>query len=278
MPHLSDVDLQAYRAKTYRLLPGTRLTNVDEALAFVEERGFVTFWPIKSIELPSLWTAVAGDRPVASEHDDPGHITWRWKDEMLNQHRWYYGKLLRGKATFVSLQVLPYFYTLSDRVAEFDDYRMAYEAGRLKREARTVADVLLSDGPQNTIQLRHRSHLSAHSSKARFIKALEDLQRGLWVVPVGVVSAGSWRYAFVYELFDRWFHEIAERAKHISPTEAMSQLVRLYLDSVGAADPKYMRKLFGWRMQEMTETLSHLKETKIAIPLDDGRWATGKVF
>jgi len=39
-----------------------------------------------------------------------------------------------------------------------------------------------------------------------------------------------------------------------------------------------MRKLFGWRMQEMTETLSHLKETKIAIPLDDGRWATGKVF
>jgi hypothetical protein len=58
----------------------------------------------------------------------------------------------------------------------------------------------------------------------------------------------------------------------------MSQLVRLYLDSVGAADPKDMRKLFGWRMQEMTETLSHLKETKIAIPLDDGRWATGKVF
>jgi hypothetical protein len=137
MPHLSDVDLQAYRAKTYRLLPGTRLTNVDEALTFVEERGYIIFWPIKSINLPSLWTAVAGDRPVASEHDDPGHITWRWKDEMLNQRLWYYGKLLRGKATFVSLQVLPFFYTLSDRVAEFDDYRMAYEAGRLKREARS---------------------------------------------------------------------------------------------------------------------------------------------
>ena len=275
---LSDADLQAYRAKTYRLQPSARLTNVDQALAFVEERGFITFWPIKGINLPSLWKAVAGDRPVASQHDDPGHITWGWKDEMLNQRRWYYGKLLRGKATLICLRILPYFYALSERVDELDDYRLAYEAGLLTREARMLADVLLSGGPQHTIQLKRLSHLSSRASKARFNKALEDLQRGLWVVPVGVARAGSWRYAHIYELFDRWFPETAERAKDISSLEARSCLAELYLDSVGAADPRDMRKVFGWKMDEIAETLSHLREAKKALPMGDGRWATTKAL
>ena len=49
--------------------------------------------------MPSLWTAVAGDRPVADAHDDPGHITWGWKDRSLDKKIWYYGKILRRKAT-----------------------------------------------------------------------------------------------------------------------------------------------------------------------------------
>ena len=106
MAALLKEELQAYRAKTFRLTSGTQLTGIEDALAYVQERGFLTLWPIKGIDLPSLWTAVAGDRPVADEHDDPGHITWRWKDSMLDHRRWYYGKLLRGKATIVSLDVI----------------------------------------------------------------------------------------------------------------------------------------------------------------------------
>ena len=126
MTRVPDKSLQTYRARTYKTAPGTRLQTLDDALAFVEARGFATLWPIQSFDLPSLWTAVAGDRPVADEHDDPGHITWSWKDQMLDKRQWYYGKLLRGKATLVSLEVIPVFYALSDRVAEIDDYRLAY--------------------------------------------------------------------------------------------------------------------------------------------------------
>jgi hypothetical protein len=37
---------------------------------------------------------------VPNDHDDPGQITWRWKDDKLGKNIWYYGKILRRKATF----------------------------------------------------------------------------------------------------------------------------------------------------------------------------------
>jgi hypothetical protein len=104
---------RSYRAQTFCLPPLHRISTPAQALDFVNARGFVYFWPIKGVDLPSLWTAVAGDRPVADEHDDPGHITWRWKDDALNKKIWYYAKVLRRKATLISLITAPYFYALS---------------------------------------------------------------------------------------------------------------------------------------------------------------------
>jgi uncharacterized protein YcaQ len=270
-------ELQAYRTKTFRITPGKQLTSSEDALAFVQERGFITLWPIKGIDLPSLWTAVAGERPVADEHDDPGHITWRWKDSMLDQRRWYYGKLLRGKATIVSLDVIPNFYALSERVADLDDYRPLYHEGRMTYETYSVAEALLHHGPQHTIQLRRLANLSAQSAKARFDKALTDLQRGLWVLPIGIAEAGAWRYAFIYELFDRWFPEVVQRAHGITQADARVFLARCYLDSVGAAQSKDIAKLFRWPTKHVMDSLTKLEGAGDALPLEDGRWISTKV-
>ncbi len=276
--HIPNDLLQAYRRKTFRLAPGTRLQNLNDAVAFVEARGFVTLWPIQSVDLPNLWTAAAGDRPVASEHDDPGHITWGWKDEMLNKRKWYYGKLLRGKATIVSLDVIPYFYALSDRVGEVDDYRLAYEDGHLTYESLRVAEALLKNGPQHTIQLRRLSHLSASQSKSRFNKALSDLQRGLWIVPVGIAKAGAWRYAFIYELFDRWFSNVAARARHITLAAARTELTRRYLDSVGVSTAKNIGRLFRWRLKQTQTALNTLAGEKLAVLCEEECWATARLL
>ena len=278
MAALLKEELQAYRAKTFRLTSGTQLTGIEDALAYVQERGFLTLWPIKEIDLPSLWTAVAGDRPVADEHDDPGHITWRWKDSMLDQRRWYYGKLLRSKATIVSLDVIPYFYALSERVADLDDYRPFYHEGRMTYEAYSVAEALLHHGPQHTIQLRRSANLSAQSAKARFDKALVDLQRGLWILPIGVAEAGAWRYAFIYELFDRWLPEVVDRARGITQAEARAFLTSCYLESVGAALPKDIGKLFRWPLKYVRDALKRLEKEETAYPLEDGPWITSKLL
>lgn len=270
--------LREYRTRIYRTDPGLQLTSVDEAVAFVNERGFIYFWPIKGIDLPSLWTAVAGERPVADEHDDPAHITWRWKDSMLDKRRWYYGKLLRGRATVVSLEAIPYFYALSERVADLDDYRPLYHDGRLTYEAYSVAEALLHHGPQHTIQLRRLANLSARSAKARFDKALTDLQRGLWILPIGVAEAGAWRYAFTYELFDRWFPDVAKQARGITLAEARAFLTNCYLESVGAAHPKDIGKLFRWPLKHVSGALQRLEEEETARPLEDGRWISSKLL
>ena len=85
MSQLTTKKIEAYRRTTFRSAPGKRVKTKEQAIQFVNERGFVHFWPIKDALLPSLWVAVAGDRPVANAHDDPGHVTWGWKDAMLDK-------------------------------------------------------------------------------------------------------------------------------------------------------------------------------------------------
>ena len=138
--------LDKHRARTFRLPPFPRITSPKAALEFINTRGFIYFWPIKGIDMPSLWTAVAGNRIVADKHDDPGHITWGWKDRALGKKTWYYAKILRKKATMISLDVAPYFYALSENFGSpEEDYLLAYEEGRLPQSAKQVYEVLLNE-------------------------------------------------------------------------------------------------------------------------------------
>src|SRR5687767_5594971 len=182
--------LAAYRARTFHLPPAPRVKNPEQALAWVNERGFAYFWPIKGIILPSLWAAVAGDRPVAEAHDDPGHITWGWKDNALGKRRWYYAKILRRKATFISLAAAPYFYALSQNYGSpEEDYLLAYERGHLTQAAKQVYEALLKEGTLHTVDLRKAARLTSRQSDTEFKKALEVLQADFKILPVGVAKA-----------------------------------------------------------------------------------------
>ena len=46
MPSLSYQRILEYRARTFRTAPGRRITTQEQAIAFVNERGYVYFWPI----------------------------------------------------------------------------------------------------------------------------------------------------------------------------------------------------------------------------------------
>jgi len=274
MASVDDIVLSNFRSRTYRLLSEDQVKSPEQAVQFVNERGFIFFWPVKDFDLPSLWTAVAGDRPVPNEHDDPGHITWGWKDSMLDKRRWYYGKLLRRRASLVSLDIIPYFYTLSDRVGDLDDYMLLYEEGRLTFEEKSIAEALLKFGALNTIELRQKAQLSASSAKSRFERALAALQSGLWVLPVGVAEAGAWRYSFIYELFDRWYPQVISKAREITRQEAYRKLSSLYLDSVGVSTTKEIRRLFRWKKNAIERALEDLFAESSIIRLGEDHWAS----
>jgi hypothetical protein len=251
---ISQARLQVYRAKTYWL--ERRLSTVDQAVEFVRERGFAFFWPIKGVEFPSLWAAVAGDRPVASEHDDPGHVTWGWKDSLLGKREWYYAKLLRKRATLISLDVAPYFYALTENYGDpEEDYLIQYEAGRLKQETKLIYEALLKSGPMDTVALRRKSGLSSQSSKYRFERGLAELQADMKILPVGVAEAGAWNYAFIYDLVPRHLPEIPEQARRLSQRKARRTLLEFYYRSVGIATRSEARKVLGWGKRELERAL-----------------------
>jgi len=254
--------IEAYRSKSYRRT--RRLATVDQAIKFVEERGFVFFWPIKGIEFPSLWTAVAGNRPVANEHDDPGHVTWGWKDQMLGKRKWYYAKLLRKKATMISLEVAPYFYALTENYGDpEEDYLVEYEAGRLKQENKLVYEALLRNGAMDTIALRRKVGLNSKDSKYRFERALAELQADMKILATGVSEAGAWNYAFIYDIVPRHFPDIPEHARKIKQSEARLKLTELYFRSVGASSLREFGKVFGWGKPQQTKAIQQAVEAGI---------------
>ena len=174
----------------------------------------------------------------------------------------------------VSLDIIPYFYALSDRVGDLDDYLLLYEGGRLTFEEKSIADALLKHGAQNTIELRQKAQLSATSAKSRFERALAALQNGLWVLPVGVTEAGAWRYSFIYELFDRWYPEVISRARSITRQEAYRKLISVYLDSVGVSTVKEIGRLFRWEKKIVLRALEDLAAKAAVFPVDEESWAT----
>jgi hypothetical protein len=259
MPCISIEQLQAYRARTFRWTNQLRLTNPNQAVDFVNERGFIFFWPIKGFTFPSLWVAAAGDRPVPDEHDDPGHITWGWKDDLMGKKRWFYTRLLRKRNTIISLDCIPNFYALSPNYGSpEEDYLIEYDEGHMPLETKLVYEALLKEGPLDTLALRRAARLTGQGSDTGFNRALESLQVNLRILPVGIAEAGAWHYAFIYDLVHRHFPDLIDRAQSISEYTARQNLLERFYITMGAATLHDATRLMGWRAEDTQKAAEKL--------------------
>jgi hypothetical protein len=256
--------LNSYRKITFNLLPGLYLKDTKEAIEYVNQRSFIFFWPIKGILYPSLWAAVTGNRPVADAHDDPGHVTWGWKDSLLGKRAWYYAKVLRRKATIISLDIVPYFYALSENYGSpEEDYLTLYEQGRLTQEAKLIYEALLSKGVLDTVALRRATHMTGDDSSSRFERGLADLQSDFKILPVGVTDSGAWKYAFAYDITARYYPDLPDKAQRIPENIARQKLAELYFQSIGAAQLRDFIRLFGWKPIQAERTILSLEQAGI---------------
>lgn len=272
--------LKRYREKTFRFRPDLRISHKNEAVAFANERGFIFFWPIKNIPFPSLWGSVAGDRSVPNNHDDPAHITWRWKDDLLGKNRWYYAKVLRGKSTIISLDILPYFYALSPNFGlPEEDVLISYQDGKLSVEEKNVFDILATEGPLDSVTLRNLAGFSSDQNAYRFNRALTLLQRDFRICPIGTAEAGAWNYAFVYDVFHRQHPRVLEQSRQIAESQALKEIIKISLLSIGSADLSLINRLFPYPSASVKRALSSLLENSFLvfptrIEGEKGEWYT----
>jgi hypothetical protein len=253
--------LLARRADRYRQRSHLRVRTEDEALAFLNDVGLCLLFSAKDVELPSLWGALCGeDRPLPNHHDSRElGLAWHWKDTLPVAGKVLYGKFLRKKPVFVSLDLAPHFYALSPNYGDLvEDYLLDYRDGRLSVEAKQVYEVLLEQGALPTSRLRRDAGLAGKSNASRFDRALAELQMDWRITKVAISDANRWGYCYVYDLLPRHFPEIVDTAQSISGWQARETIVLRYLQTVVAATPQEVSKLFGWQPGDVDRLVKRL--------------------
>ena len=261
MPEYTLERIKAIRDQTYHRTPELRVGTEEEASRFVDKVGFCFLFGDKSVEIPTLWEAVCGTRRSIPHHHNDADLgrTWRWKDSLPSRGLIYYGKLVRGKPTLVSLGLLPCFYALSPNYGDIADYLTQYQEGRLTVEAKNIYEALMNEGAMATSRLRQLAGLAGGGVNARrFDRAMGELQMELKIVKVGISDANRWGYAYVYDLFLRRFPQVPESARAITTDEAMETLLLRYIRNVVVQPAAATQRMFRWSDWEWERLLDRL--------------------
>src|SRR5438132_115822 len=181
---------------------------------------------------------------------------WGWKDELAEAKRLYYGKLLIRKPTFVSMKMLPSFYATFGRAGEADDHLDDVRAGRLSEIARRIIDFLAQNGETQTKRMRADLGITSQEGKADYAKAVEELQRLMYVARVKAVGEGREDYNYTYDLFVRRYPETIKKAERIASSDAMTTLLRRLLELAGGVSTKQVKRLFEWDDERTERTIA----------------------
>lgn len=275
-------DLERLRDQRFRRLPRLRVHNERGALEFVDEVGFCLVFTNRTHQLPCLWVAVCGRRdpifPEHSHHDPELMLTWTLKDRLPAKRLVYYGKLLFGKPSMVSLAQFPYFYAIHGPQHD-EQYRYEYEDGLLSRAAKQIMDALVERHPQTTKELKWGSRLHASGSRPIFDQAIAELQRRLYITMIEARYDPAFTY--VWDLLETWLPEPIARGREIPHDEAVYRLAKHYLSVVSYASLAHLERVVGVARVEVETAIGRLHEEgaiESGAPIEGlpGKWVVWK--
>jgi hypothetical protein len=235
MIHLLPEEFEAYRDQTWRRLPERRVEDAVHAEHVVEGLGFCATLTDARRPGPSLYIAVCGRRdafmPRNVQKDPESSLAWSIKDEVMRRGRVYYAKLVRGKSTFVARRLIPHFNAIWG-------VSRRKETELLSTEARAVLKVLRREWEMGTRDLRVESGVT---DRARFTRAIDELQRSMKVVPSEVLYEPVFTY--LWSLAEgRFAEELSARVKR---ADAIRELARAYLSAAGMTMPGELSRVTG---------------------------------
>jgi hypothetical protein len=262
-------EVEKLRAPLYRVSPARRVRTIAAAAQFIDQTGFCwLFAPERNVpELPSLMEAVKGRRDVHIEDwDEDTDLVWAWKNDLPAAHYAYYGKGLMGRPALVSLEMLPSLMACTGD----EKFEHLYRHGGISYEAKKIYDTLLRSGPQPTIALRRAAGFDSKDGSTRYHRALDELQRRLFVMPVGATRQGKAWPIQIFELTARWFPEQTAQAHELDVSEAQRKLLTRYLKTVLLAKPNAIARLFGLSQSQVHMGLTELAERRLVRA--EGEW------
>ena len=233
-------EIEAHRDRLWRRDPEYRVEDVHTAERFIDEVGFCETLTDSRRPGPSLYVAVCGRRdahmPRNVQKDPESRLAWTIKDDVMRGGRCFYGKLLKGRSTFIAPRLLPFFNALWGVPRKL-------EKKRLSSEAQSILKIMRREWEMGSRDLREASGIS---ERARFDKAMTELQRALKLIPSDVLYEPTFTY--IWSIPEARFAE--QLGETVDRDVAVREIARAYLTGAGMTMRGELARVTGLRSPE----------------------------
>ncbi|HEX5071528.1 MAG TPA: hypothetical protein VFV78_15035 [Vicinamibacterales bacterium] len=257
-------DIEDLRDAAWCREPARAIANVLDAERFIERVGFASCLTDARRPGPSLYVAVCGRRdavmPRNVQKDPEASLAWHLKDQLLRRGNVFYGKLARGKATFIAPRLLPCFQAIWG-------VRRADETRRLSRPARAILRVLRHEWEMGTADLRADSRVK---DRATFTRALDELQAAMLVIPADVVYEPTFTYIWTLAV-GRFPDELRRR---VNRDAAVREIARCFLTTARLTIPGELARVTGLSRPEAGRGNRALVKEGWSVMESPGRYRT----
>lgn len=260
--------LEAHRE---RLTAKHRVRNAEQLVKMVDALGMCfAFTPAEGMPIPACF-----DHLSTSDDDRKWGWMWGWKDELAEHKRLYYGPVLARKPTFVSMRLLPVMYATFGRAGEPDDHLEDVRAGRISDIGRRIIEYLRAEPPGGTQTRRMRAELGITSKEGRgqYDKALDEVQRLMYVARVKAVGEGREDYNYTYDLFVRRYPEVLKAAEPLASADARATVLARAVELAGGLTEKQAAKLFDFGDVPLRRAVERLCSDRAVVRRERGREA-----
>jgi hypothetical protein len=239
MPELPE-DIEIYRDQKWRREDSLRIDSAEDAEAMIEDLGFCLGLTDVRKALPSIYIAVCGRRdahmPRNVQKDAEASRAWVLKDEIIARGKVYYAKLVKGHSMFLAPRMIPVFNAIWG-VAKIR------EAKDLSGSANKILKVLRKEWEMGSSDLRAAAKIT---TRPRFTKALDKLQKTMKVVPQEVLY--SPKFTYIWTLAEARFP--LEMKIKMKREDAVRELARAYLQMCGMTGLGDLSRAFGFNRRE----------------------------
>jgi hypothetical protein len=233
-------EIEVHRDRMWRRDPENRVDDVYEAERFIEDVGFCETLTDSRRPGPSLYVAVCGRRgahmPRNVQKDPESRLAWTIKDDVMRRGKCFYGKLLRGRSTFIAPHLLPFFNALWGMPRKL-------EKKMLSADAQVILKIMRREWEMATRDLREESGIR---ERARFDKAMTELQRSLKLIPTEVLYEPTFTY--IWSIPEARFAD--QLNENVGRDEALKEIARSYLLGAGMTLRGELARVTGLRSPE----------------------------
>ncbi len=253
-------EIEEYRDRKWRREGSLRIDSAEEIEAMVEELGFCLGLTDHRKNLPSVYIAVCGRRdahmPRNVQKDPEASRAWVLKDEVIERGKVYYAKLVKGHSMFLAPRMIPVF----NAIWGIPRNR---EAKDLSGSANKILKVLRKEWEMGSADLRAEAEIT---TRPRFTKAMDKLQKTMKVVPQEVVYVP--KFTYLWTLAEARFPK--EIAKKMPRDEAVLELARAFLTLNGMTLLGDLSRALGFYRWESGQANHRLVDEGFAERLSTG--------